>query len=327
MNQSNKKVTIVMYHYVRDLKYSRYRDIKALDYRLFKEQILFLKKHYNFVTMEEVISSIWNKEELPEKAVLLTFDDAYKDHYTYVFPFLDEMGIQGSFFLPVKAITENKVLDVNKIHFILASEKNKEYIIKEIFALLDKYRNEYNLLDNTFYFNKLAKETRFDSKETIFIKRLLQTELNENVRNRITDKLFEKYVGMDEGSFSRELYMDLNQIKVMVRHGMHFGSHGYDHYWLESLDRKDQEKEIKISLDFLKNIGVDMKNWTMCYPYGSYNNDTISLLQELECKLALTTKVAIADLEKDNKYKIPRLDTNDLPKDKSLSPNEWYKNI
>ena len=28
---SNYKVTIVMYHYVRDLKYSRYPDIKGLD--------------------------------------------------------------------------------------------------------------------------------------------------------------------------------------------------------------------------------------------------------------------------------------------------------
>ena len=32
-------LTIVMYHYVRDLKNSRYPDIKGLDVSLFKEQI------------------------------------------------------------------------------------------------------------------------------------------------------------------------------------------------------------------------------------------------------------------------------------------------
>lgn len=47
-----------MYHYVRDLKNSRYPDIKGCDVRLFKEQVLFLKKHYNPVTVEQVFSTI-----------------------------------------------------------------------------------------------------------------------------------------------------------------------------------------------------------------------------------------------------------------------------
>lgn len=38
----NDKLYIVMYHYVRDLQYSRYPQIKGMDYQLFKEQIAFL---------------------------------------------------------------------------------------------------------------------------------------------------------------------------------------------------------------------------------------------------------------------------------------------
>ena len=37
------KVTIVMYHYVRDLEYNRLTDIKGLDIELFKEQFANLK--------------------------------------------------------------------------------------------------------------------------------------------------------------------------------------------------------------------------------------------------------------------------------------------
>ncbi len=47
-------LTIVMYHYVRDLKNSRYPDIKGLDINLFKEQINYMRKHYHIITMEEV---------------------------------------------------------------------------------------------------------------------------------------------------------------------------------------------------------------------------------------------------------------------------------
>lgn len=322
-----RKVTIIMYHYVRDLKRSRYPDIKGLDISLFYEQIEYLKKHYQFITMEMLIDSIENNSPLPDKPVLLTFDDAYSDHFKYVFPFLDKNKIQGSFFLPVKAITENTVLGVNKIHFILASESKKSRIISEIKIELKKYSKDYNIKSFSFYFEKLAKPNRFDSAEVIFIKRLLQVELEESLRNIITNNLFEKIVGIDENSFSRELYMDVEQIKCMNRNGMHIGSHGYGHYWLGSLERQKQKIEIEKALEFLHVIGSDTKNWTMCYPYGNYNDTTIDLLQEYNCKLALTTEVNIADIQKNNKYTLPRLDTNDIPKDKEAITNDWYLKV
>ena len=90
-------LTIVMYHYVRDLKNSRYPDIKGLDINLFKEQIDYMRKHYHIITMEEVIHSIDNQVKIPGKSVLLTFDDAYSDQYSNVFPILDKYKIRGSF--------------------------------------------------------------------------------------------------------------------------------------------------------------------------------------------------------------------------------------
>ena len=86
-----------MYHYVRDLKNSRYPDIKGLDINLFKEQIGYIRKHYHIITMEEVIHSIDKQVKIPGKSVLLTFDDAYSDHYNNVFPILDKYKLQGSF--------------------------------------------------------------------------------------------------------------------------------------------------------------------------------------------------------------------------------------
>ena len=129
-----------MYHYVRELKHSRYPDIKGLEMTLFKEQIAYLKKNYIFVTMEQVIDSIDNGHKLPERSVLLTFDDAYIDHFTCVLPVLLENNIQGAFYPPVRAIKEHKVLDVNKIHFILASVADKKLLVNNIFSRLDKYR-------------------------------------------------------------------------------------------------------------------------------------------------------------------------------------------
>ena len=322
----NQNLTVVMYHYVRDLKYSRYPSIKGLDATLFKEQVAFLKKHYSFVTVEEVIAATQGIHKLPSHPVILTFDDAYIDHFTYVFPILKNEGVQGAFYAPVKAITQHKVLDVNKIHFILAStpEEKMSSLLKEITLLLDKYREVYHLESFEFYYKKLAQLDRFDTKEVIFVKRLLQVELVEELRNIITTELFGKIVGVEEGTFSRELYMSEDQMKCMVSAGMHIGSHGYDHYWLGSLPKEKQEVEIKESLKFI-DIGGDIKHWTICYPYGNYNDDTITLLKENHCALGFTTEVKLADINNqmgDNVFKIPRLDTNDLPKDAKALPNQ-----
>lgn len=322
-------LTVVMYHYVRDLQNSRYPGIKGLDIGLFREQMAYLKKYYNFVKVEEVIASFNKDYNLPPKAVLLTFDDAYADHFTNVFPILAKNKIQGAFYPPVKAITENTVLDVNRIHFILASIQTKQFskLLKKIRILIDKCGKEYNLLSFDHYFKKLAIATKYDPKEVIFVKRLLQVELEEKVRNFIIGELFTEIVGIEERVFSRELYMTLDQIRYMVDCGMHIGSHGYDHYWLGSLPKEKQRVDIEKSIDFIALVGGDINNWSICYPYGSYNEETISLLKEFKCKLGFTSKVELASSLNDGEdeiYKLSRLDTNDLPKQANALPNDWF---
>lgn len=319
-------LTIVMYHYIRDLKNSRYPDIKALDLPLFREQIKYIEKHYNPVTVAEVMHSVKTGDKLPPKAALLTFDDAYSDHFTTAFPILDKAKIQGCFFPPAKCITHNEILDVNKIHFILASVKDSQELITFINDSLDKYRAEYGLETAEHYWDLVAKPTRYDPAEIIYIKRMLQRELPETLRNILTDEIFEKYVSSDQTAFSAELYMNVDQISHMQRNGMYVGSHGFDHYWLNSLTRKKQEEEIDASLEFLKLVGAPTDDWIMCYPYGGYNEETLEVLRERDCRLGLTTHVGVADLDSHGPLVLPRLDTNDLPKDSAARPVDWTLN-
>jgi peptidoglycan/xylan/chitin deacetylase (PgdA/CDA1 family) len=301
-----------MYHYVRDLKNSRYPEIKGLDVSSFKEQIHYMRKYYNFVTMEEVIYSIDNEKTIPDKSILLTFDDAYMDHYSTVFPILDKYDIQGSFYVPSKAITEHTVLDVNKIHFILAAVKDKSKLVNELKKLIKVYQKVYSLQNFDYYYKKLARASVLDTKDVIFIKRLLQVELVENLRIKIINILFEQYVGVSENAFSRELYMNEEQLEHMLRSGQHIGNHGYNHYWWNSLSKEEMSQELDLSINFLKNLGVDMDNWTACYPYGSYDDQSIRMLKERGCKLAVTTERNIATTNKKTRFVMPRIDTNEI---------------
>ena len=315
------EVTVVMYHYVRDLKNSRYPNIKGLDIEKFKKQIKFFKENYNFVKIQDLIEYYKNpkEKELPDKAILLTFDDGYKDHYTYVLPVLLDNNIQGSFYIPTKCFQDKEVLDVNKIHFILEScIGEEEKILKEIEEYLEKNKDSRISHSYNDYFKEYAVDSRFDKKEVIFIKRMLQVVLPEDYRKKLVDILFKKYVCtigdkiISERAFWEELYLTPEQIRMMEKLGMHIGFHSHDHVWLNSLSKEEQEFQIKSSINYFKEIGIKTEKMTLSYPYGGYNEESVELIKKYGIPLAFTTKVAVADLNKNKNYALPRLDTNDF---------------
>ena len=124
--------------------------------------------------------------------------------------------------------------------------------------------------------------------------------------------MFDKYVGLSEEKFAYELYVNYEQIKCMKRAGMYIGIHGYNHYWLGNLEVEKMQQDIKKALEVMGDMVVS-DSWVMNYPYGSYNDEVISYIKDKGCVLGLTTDVKIADLLEDNRYLLPRLDTNDFP--------------
>ena len=312
------KLHIVMYHYTRDLRHSRYPKIKGLDLELFKEQIQWFTRGGQFVpvTMEQVLAAVEEKYTLPENALLLTFDDGYIDNYLYAMPVLQEFGVQGSFFIPGKTFSTHQLLDVNKIHYVLASaEENSRLpeLLKDVFSKMQEYRSkEFNYPDNKALYDKYASASRFDSAEIVFIKQMLQTVLPEAVRNKISSDLFEKYVGVSEKQLAYELYMNADQIRTMKRNGMYIGIHGYDHYWLGNLPREQMEADIDKALEVMDEF-IDADAWVMNYPYGNYNAGVLEYIKSKGCRLGLTTEVRVADIGNDSILEFPRLDCNDFP--------------
>ena len=106
--------------------------------------------------------------------------------------------------------------------------------------------------------------------------------------------------------------MNKNDLKKMIKAGMYIGGHGYNHVRFKNLTKKSQYKEIVLTLKFLKSIKAPIQDWIMCYPFGSYNNDSIKILKKKKSICAFTTKRGLVNLKKDNYFKFNRLDTNDL---------------
>ena len=312
------KLYISMYHYTRDIKNSRYPAIKGLETEDFKRQLDFFKENFNVVTMEEVIEAIQEGKRLPEKALLLTFDDGYTDNYTVALPLLLERGLQGSFFVPAKPLDKGGLLEVNKIHFTLAKGNEKD-IVKDILdyslKIKEKLREKLNIADRDIseeLYKRYAVSNGRDTVDTSFIKKMLQEILPAENRTKIIDILFDKYVEVSEEALANELYVNKTQLKVMKKLGMFIGLHGYEHNHLALLTEEEQKKDLEKSLSAMREF-MDEDAWVMNYPYGSYNETTLRLIKSRGAVLGLTTKRGIADIKPDSALELARFDCNDFP--------------
>jgi peptidoglycan/xylan/chitin deacetylase (PgdA/CDA1 family) len=304
-------LTIVMYHYVRPIKGSKFPGIKGLELFAFKRQLDHLSKNFNIVSTEQVINAAKRSSPLPTDACWLTFDDGYKDHFKHVLPELLKRDLHGAFFPPRVAIEEDVVLDVNLIHHILSCADDVSRLVSSLNAhCLYVGISESNI---NSYYDKYAIPNRFDNADTVYVKRMLQHVLPEQLRSSIAEKMFCELIGLSTAEFSKELYMSVNEVRELITKGMYVGSHGSMHYWLNKISPEEQEKDIKQSLKFLESVGAPTKDWVMCYPYGAHNDSTLSLLKKFDAAIGITTEVRVANLEADNSFTLPRLDTNDFP--------------
>lgn len=312
-----------MYHYVRPLQDTRFPEIKGLHLDDFKGQLAYLKKHHDFIDARQFAAACRDDGHLANESVLLTFDDGYSDHYSHVLPVLLANEATGIFFVPVQAILDGVVLDVNKIHFVLASAPIgavKDAMEDE----LARHRSDgHQIAEDDELWERFAVPSRFDAAEVGYVKKLLQRELPPDIRSEVLRVLFARFVGCEEKVFARELYVSIDQLKMMVKCGMTIGSHGTEHLWMDRLEVTSQRREVELSLDFLQSIGVPEEDWMMAYPYGAYNSSLIEICRDLNCVAAFTTHVGLAEVNAGTRFELARLDTNDLPKSPNCELSHW----
>jgi poly-beta-1,6-N-acetyl-D-glucosamine N-deacetylase len=85
--QAGSPITVLCYHDITDDPANSYPD--AVTTQEFSMQMTWLKTQgYTVISAQDYFDNRAGKKELPEKSVLLTFDDGYLSYYTHVFPLL-----------------------------------------------------------------------------------------------------------------------------------------------------------------------------------------------------------------------------------------------
>ena len=96
------EVPLLMYHYISPLPANAdaiRRDL-TIEPALFVRHLDRLQKlGYQTITIRSIVQHLNTGAPLPEKPIVLTFDDGYIDHYVHVLPALQHRDMVGTFFI------------------------------------------------------------------------------------------------------------------------------------------------------------------------------------------------------------------------------------
>jgi peptidoglycan/xylan/chitin deacetylase (PgdA/CDA1 family) len=93
---------ILMYHYISAAPSAndRIRYGLSVSPEMFEAQLQLLRDNgFSTITLRDLYNYLAVGTPLPDKPIILTFDDGYLDHYTNAFPILQKYGMIGTFFV------------------------------------------------------------------------------------------------------------------------------------------------------------------------------------------------------------------------------------
>ncbi len=103
-------IPILMYHHLQ-AEGSVHSDL-VVSIKAFERQMAWLKrKGYNTVSMERLAAFLQEKDELPSRPVVITFDDGYQSVADLAKPVLDQHGFTATVFLVPHALGKHNLWD------------------------------------------------------------------------------------------------------------------------------------------------------------------------------------------------------------------------
>lgn len=255
---SKSQVIILVYHRIGPMT-DKWSINPMLHPKLFEEQINYFSKNFKIIPLNN-LSEMITEGTIPEKAVVITFDDGYKDNYEVAFPILKKYNAPATIFLATGPIEEKKLFWWDLVNYVLFYTDMKFIDINDIGTYQlssdeDKIKAGLNIQEK-------LKKMNNNKKESIINELINLTDVN------IPEKLGKKYV------------LSWREIKRMNKNGIEFGAHTVTHPILTNVSIDEAKLEILNSKNCIEeNLGTEVKSFA--YPNGDYNEKILSLVENL----------------------------------------------
>lgn len=132
------RIPVLMYHAIEPEGSERLSDEErfyAISPERFREQMRYLKENgYNTLGFEGLVN-VAEGDDLPDKSVMITFDDGHISHYDKALPILRELGLKAAFFLVVNDIAKpyrinwQQARDINRAGMDIGSHSMNHVVL------------------------------------------------------------------------------------------------------------------------------------------------------------------------------------------------------
>lgn len=258
---------ILLYHRVLD--YESDPQLLAVSIANFTEQMQYLKKNYQIISLEKLTNAII-ENTVPKNAVAITFDDGYADNYLFAKPILEELEIPATIFVTTSLIDSERELWWDELEqvFLHADELPAHLDLR-----LDDFKISLNTESSTSEkFNNwdiTINESISPRKKAYLRFHSILKTLDHTKRNEIMSFLF-NWSGQKRVCRKYYRTMSSGEIFDTSKDGLiEIGAHTDNHSVLSYLTYEDQKKEIltcKLKLEEITNFKIK----TFAYPFGSH---------------------------------------------------------
>ncbi len=283
-------VTVLMYHGITASNNPVANfDHKHVEKAKFEEQLTYLQKHYSIISFHDFI--LWKQGEKTFKklALMLTFDDGYKNCYTQLFSILKQYNVPATIFLPTKYVGAKQPAWYDVPAWCIAQTKNQEITIQGKKFLLETDKQKIATL--------------------VQIKRLISCNVEQ--RKEIIEEII-KQTACNPNECNNEdfLFVDWKDCMEMQQYNIIFGSHSVTHQVMTALEEKELKKEIAESKKEIEKI-LKKPCMAFSYPFGNNNLQIRKILFEEKYACALTSTYG-TNTRKTNPFQLKRIALNNL---------------
>jgi peptidoglycan/xylan/chitin deacetylase (PgdA/CDA1 family) len=246
---NGRRVRVLMYHACEQEEgdFIRGLSINTRPAR-FAAQLDFLQRHYQIIPVEAL-----GREEIPDRAVAITFDDGFRSVYQNAMPLLAARKIPATCYLVTDRLAGCSPIWINELNWFFSRHRGAAKA----------------LVARRLGISRLCSMP-------VFIRRVIDRYEPSVIGGVLAD--LRSALGPPE--HSERLHLDHDEIEEMARCGFRFGNHTATHPVLSRLNERASREEIARGRDALAGLpgAID----SLAYPFGRAADATPRIARELD---------------------------------------------
>jgi peptidoglycan/xylan/chitin deacetylase (PgdA/CDA1 family) len=232
---------------------------------VFAQHLDHAARHYDVVAMADVVAAFRGRGRLPRRALLLTFDDAYRDFLAGAWPLLRARSLPATMFVPTALpSTPGAAFWWDRLHRAFAATR--------LLALEDPELGRLPLATPAERTRSLAR---------------VQAHLKARPHVTALARVESLAATLGEPAHTVPSVLSWDELRALGQAGLTLAPHSRTHPLLPRVDPETARAEIEGSIaDLRREVGDVLP--VFCYPSGAYDDATADAVRAAGIELAFT---------------------------------------